>query len=74
MTAYQDIIREELARAGRIGVDPVHVEAFMRLDSPTLDGLSATEFGDLARESAATVHDIGPAEAANVARSFGLIR
>ena len=44
MSAYQQTIREDLARAGMIGVDPGHVEACMRQEHPTLDSLSREEF------------------------------
>jgi hypothetical protein len=41
---YQRVIREILAQLGRIGVDPRHVEAWMRLEHSTLDGLSRGQF------------------------------
>ena len=67
---YFDTIRTEIARQGYIGVDPRHVEAFMRVEHPTLDGLSKTQFAaevnvgiQCAREDAAN--------AERVAQSFG---
>jgi hypothetical protein len=42
---YQLMIRESMASAGRIGAaDPRHVEGWMRLEHPTLDGLSRSQF------------------------------
>mgnify|MGYP001616081652 CR=1 FL=1 len=45
MSYYQNAIRERLAAIGRIGAaDPRHVEAWMRLEHPTLDSLSRAQF------------------------------
>ena len=41
---YQEMIREKIALQGKIGADPRHVEAYMRLGHPTLDGLSPEQF------------------------------
>jgi len=41
---YSDTIREILARNGRIGVDPRHVEAHMRCEHGALDALSLPDF------------------------------
>ena len=43
-SAYYDRIREIVAAAGAIGTDPRHVEAWMRLEHSTLDGLSVDGF------------------------------
>lgn len=51
--------------------DPAHIEAWMRLEHPTLDGLG----GRFAREVAIAVECIdaaGIAESNKLARSFGL--
>ncbi|MBA4387655.1 MAG: hypothetical protein C0404_06715 [Verrucomicrobia bacterium] len=41
MTGYQQLIREILTHAGRIGTaDPRHIEAWMRVEHPTLDALT----------------------------------
>lgn len=53
------------------GHDPAHIEAWMRLEHPTLDGLGAR----FAREVAVAVACIdaaGIAESDELARSFGL--
>lgn len=44
MSAYRLKIRETLARAGRDGADPRHVEAWMRSEHGTLDSLSPGRF------------------------------
>jgi hypothetical protein len=41
---YQNLIREEVARQGFVGTNPRWVEAYMRLEHPTLDGLSRAQF------------------------------
>lgn len=45
MNLYQQIIRESMASAGRIGAaDPRHVEGWMRIEHGCLDGLSRSQF------------------------------
>jgi len=41
---YQQMIRKELARRGRLGVNSRYVEAWMRLEHGCLDGLDPEEF------------------------------
>lgn len=41
---YEQMIREELARQGRIGTSPRWVEGWMRLECGTLDGLNKARF------------------------------
>ena len=55
MSTYQERIRETLARNGFIGVDPRHIEAYMRVECPTLDGLSGKRFDALAIDCVADV-------------------
>jgi hypothetical protein len=72
MSIYRQRIREILAAQGRIGTDPAHVEAWMRLEHGTLDGLSAAQF---AREVSAAVECIEastPDENRRLADSYGL--
>ena len=45
-TPYFGTIRNEIAKQGKIGIDPRHVEAFMRLEHSTLDGLSKSQFSN----------------------------
>ena len=45
MTGYRESIRLELARCGRVGMDPERVEEYMRLESGgCLDHLSRSKF------------------------------
>ena len=65
-------IREELAKSGHAGrYDPRHIEAWMRLEHGTLDGLSASEFAaevEIARQCV----DADPSGSASLAQSYGL--
>jgi hypothetical protein len=68
---YQQAIREELARMGRIGVAPRHIEAFMRVEHSTLDGI--TNFAAAVRKA---VRDYDAEDGASIgdrlAKSYGL--
>ena len=70
---YSQLIREDMARLGRIAEQPAHiVEAWMRIEHPTLDGLSRSQFRKevaLALECAAAST---PAENYDLAASYGL--
>jgi hypothetical protein len=69
---YQDTIREDLARQGKIGTNPRHVEAWMRLEHGCLDGLSVSQFS---REVSIAVDCINACTATDnerLAESFGL--
>lgn len=72
MSYYQNAVREELARQGRIGLDPRHIEAYMRLEHPTLDGLSRAQFSDEVSIGIACVDADGEDNAERCAQSFGL--
>jgi hypothetical protein len=52
---YRDLIREVLAKNGKIGTNPAHVEAWMRVQHSTLDGLSFREFTDEVMLAAACI-------------------
>ena len=69
---YQKMIREVLARSGKVGVNPRHVEAWMRVEYPTLDAMSAGRFVDEVIVAADCVAHAGPAESEALAASFGL--
>lgn len=69
---YQDKIRETLARTGNIGANPRHVECYMRLVHPTLDGLSAKQFEREVIEAVEDVEIDGADVAEKCARSAGL--
>ena len=69
---YQRMIREELARKGYVGqYDPRHIEAYMRIEHPTLDGLSKASFRKEIEWSRQAV-DLDPAAAERCAQSFAL--
>lgn len=70
---YREEIRRILAREGFIGIDPAHVEAWMRLEHSTLDGLSGAAFRREVMTSAKLAGD-APAESVELARSYGLGR
>ena len=69
---YHQAIREEIARQGKIGIDPRHVEAYMRLEHPTLDGLSGQQFKKEVKISIACIEQEGATVAESCAKSFGL--
>jgi hypothetical protein len=66
-TFYQRVIAEHVT-----DTDPRHVEAWMRLSHPTLDGLSRREFLSAMYEAVGQVQDAGPTESEALAASFGL--
>jgi hypothetical protein len=69
---YQDRIREQIARKGHIGIDPRHVEAYMRLMYSTLDHLSESEFNREVQIGIECVREDGIVNAEQCAQSFGL--
>jgi hypothetical protein len=73
MRAYEQAIREDLARLGYVGAaDPRHIEAWMRLEHPTLDGLSPEQFRAEVRMALACI-EAGPLrDSESLAQSFGL--
>lgn len=70
--SYQNKVREELASQGRIGIDPRHIEAYMRLEHSTLDGLSRSQFSAEVSIGIACVDADGEENAERCAQSFGL--
>jgi hypothetical protein len=66
-TFYQRFIAERTR-----DVDPRHVEAWMRIEHPTLDGLSRQGFIDTRYAALAAALDAGPEESEALAASFGL--
>lgn len=64
---YQHLVAEIVP-----DLDPRHVEAFMRLEHPTLDHLSRDRFAGEARIAALCVREVGTDEAEALAASFGL--
>jgi len=69
---YYETIRLELARTGHVGTDPRHVEAYMRLEHPTLDGLPKQQFADEVAIGVRCIAEDGAENAERCARSFGL--
>ena len=69
---YQEQIREIIAKMGRIGVDPRHVEGYMRIEHSTLDGLSARQFQNEVKIGSACCDADTHENAENNAVSFGL--
>lgn len=68
---YQKWIREELARAGLIGVNAGQVEAWMRLECGTLDGLDRARFRKEVLIGAQCVA-ADPVASARLAESYGV--
>ncbi len=69
---YFNVIRWEIASQGKIGIEARHVEAYMRLEHPTLDGLSKKQFQKEVAIAIACVEADGRENAERCARSFGL--
>lgn len=71
--SYRSSILEELAPLGRASdVDPRHVEGYMRLEHPTLDGLSREQFRLEVWLCVGVIDEGGKDNAEQNARSFGL--
>ena len=66
-TFYQRFIAERTK-----GIDPRHVEAWMRLENPTLDGLSCQGFTEAMYAALAAAIDAGHEASEALAASFGL--
>jgi hypothetical protein len=54
------------------GYDPRHIEAYMRLEHSTLDGLSGWQFAKEVEIAKGSVDEGGVEQADRCARSFGL--
>lgn len=67
MSAYADIIRRYDQKH-----DPRHIEAFIRLEHPTLDGLSDAQFKSEVAIAAACIEANGTDFAEQIARTYGL--
>jgi hypothetical protein len=68
---YTEMIRMVAARAGCIGYDARAIEAWMRLEHPTLDALSPSEFSREV-ETACELIDADPELSRKLADSYGL--
>ena len=67
LTFYQRLITEQTS-----DVDPRHVEAWMRLEHPTLDRLSRAEFEREVDIAVVAIATAGPDESEALAASLGL--
>lgn len=70
---YRHIISEWLARLGRPELDPRFVEAWIRIQYPTLDHLSRDEFGREVRTAIECIDLASHDDTAALADSFGLV-
>lgn len=71
-TGYFDLIRKEIVAQGKIGIDPRHVEAFMRLEHGTLDALSEKQFKNEVSICIQCVEQGGIDNAESLAQSYNL--
>lgn len=55
-----------------LDIDPRHVEAWMRGQHPTLDGLTQQQFNDAMYAASAAAMDAGPEQCEALAATFGL--
>lgn len=71
--SYQTLITTMMADAGTIEVaDPRHIEAWMRIEHPTLDALGLPEFAAEIQMAIACVRAEPLAISEELARSIGL--
>lgn len=69
---YQQMIREDLAKLGFAGVNPRHVEAWMRCRYGTLDALSALEFRSEVEIAVQCIRSCPPSTSEALADSYGI--
>jgi hypothetical protein len=69
---YQDTIREMAAQLGFVGANPRWIEAWMRLEHPTLDGLGYSRFKDEVGVAIECIAEAGPEQCESLAKSYGL--
>ena len=73
LSSYQEMIRERMAAIGRIGAaDPRYVEAWMRAEHGTLDGLSPNRFDAEIRTALGCIAASSATDNDALAMSFGL--
>ena len=68
---YRERIREEAAKMGRVGTNPVWIEAWMRLEKGCLDGLTSAQFRGEVKMALACIDASTDAENQGLAESFG---
>jgi len=72
-SGYTDLIREAMAKAGRVGAaDPRHIEAWLRLEHGCLDGLSPAQFASEVKIALECIGAATAQENESLARSYGL--
>lgn len=71
MNAYETLIAECAAKAGAVE-SLAHIEAWMRIEHPTLDGLSPAAFRAAVFDAIDCVRAVTPAENDALAASYGL--
>lgn len=69
---YENAIRQELAKLGRSEVEPRWVEAYMRLEHPTLNGVHHRTFRREVKIAVECIDASTAEENEGLARSFGL--
>ena len=70
---YEQMIREAVARMGRIGSEPRHIEAWMRLEHGCLDGLGGVAgFQHAVGEALACVDAAEAGASERLTLSYGL--
>jgi hypothetical protein len=69
---YADTIRKVAAKLGRPNVNPRWIEAFMRLEYPSLNGVSEESFNREVKVGIACIDAVGPKKAEQCAQSAGL--
>ena len=73
MTPYSDTIRQCLATSGHVGqYDPLHIEAYMRLEHSTLDHLSPSQFADEVKWARLAVATTSTTDMVRLVDSLGL--
>lgn len=69
---YSQYIKDESEKMGYIGYDPRHIEAYIRLEHSTLDGLSPAKFKKEIIIGIECIKSDGIENAESCAKSFGL--
>ncbi len=72
MRGYQQTIREMAALLGCIGINPRHVEAWMRVEHSTLDWMDRERFRTEVERAIACIDHAGTEKSESLAQSFGL--
>ncbi len=71
-SSYADTIRKVAEKLGRPNVNPRWIEAFMRLEYPSLNGVSEESFDREVKVGIACIDAVGPKKAEQCAKSVGL--